>query len=383
MFDRVKGMVILMVELDQIKMELQTYIKPLKEVCESMDIDNKEKRVEELEKEMESPGFWDNNEKSQLYTKQLKNLKDDIEICQRLNEQVDDIFTLIQMACEENDESMVLDIQSEYQSFVDEFEAIRIKTLLSDEYDRHSAILKLNAGAGGTESCDWSAMLYRMYTRWADAKGFTIEVLDYLDGDEAGIKSVTFQVNGENAYGYLKSEKGVHRLVRISPFNAQGKRQTSFVSLDVMPEIEEDLDIEINDDDLRIDTYRSSGAGGQHINKTSSAIRITHIPTGIVVQCQNERSQHMNKDKAMQMLKAKLFILQKEMNAEKLSDIRGEVKEIGWGNQIRSYVLQPYTMVKDHRTGQEIAQADSVLDGNIDPFINAYLKWINISTTNS
>ena len=253
---------------------------------------------------------------------------------------------------------------------------MRIGTLLSGEYDKNNAILKLNAGAGGTESCDWCGMLYRMYTRWAERKGFSIEVLDYLDGDEAGIKSVTFQVNGENAYGYLKSEKGVHRLVRISPFNAQGKRQTSFVSLDVMPDIEEDLDVDINEEDLRIDTYRSSGAGGQHINKPSSAIRITPFPTGIVVQCQNERSQHKNKDKAMQMLKAKLYLLKQQENMEKLSGIRGEVTEIGWGNQIRSYVLQPYTMVKDHRTGVESGNVDSILDGNLDPFINGYLKWI-------
>ena len=221
-----------------------------------------------------------------------------------------------------------------------------------------------------------AGMLYRMYTRWAEKKGFALEVLDYLDGDEAGIKSVTFEVHGENAYGYLKSEKGVHRLVRISPFNAAGKRQTSFVSCDVMPDIDEDLDVEIKEDDLRIDTYRSSGAGGQHINKTSSAIRITHIPTGIVVQCQNERSQFQNKDKAMQMLKAKLYLLKQQENMEKLSGIRGEVTEIGWGNQIRSYVLQPYTMVKDHRTGTESGNVDSVLDGNLDPFINGYLKWI-------
>ena len=224
-------------------------------------------------------------------------------------------------------------------------------------------------------------MLYRMYTRWAERKGFSVEVLDYLDGDEAGIKSVTFQVNGENAYGYLKSEKGVHRLVRISPFNAQGKRQTSFVSLDVMPDIEEDLDVEIDEKDLRIDTYRSSGAGGQHINKTSSAIRITHIPTGTVVQCQNERSQFQNKDKAMQMLKAKLYLLKQEANVEKLSDIRGEVKDIAWGNQIRSYVLQPYKLVKDLRTDVESANADAVLDGALDPFINGYLKWINTKKT--
>ena len=281
------------------------------------------------------------------------------------------------MGYEENDETLIPEIEEELEHFIATLEDMRIKILLSGEYDKNNAILKLNAGAGGTESCDWAGMLYRMYTRWAQRTGFSVEVLDYLDGDEAGIKSVTFQVNGENAYGYLKSEKGVHRLVRISPFNAQGKRQTSFVSLDVMPDIEEDLDVEINEEDLRIDTYRSSGAGGQHINKTSSAIRITHIPTGTVVQCQNERSQFQNKDKAMQMLKAKLFLLKQEANAEKLSDIRGEVKDIGWGNQIRSYVLQPYTMVKDLRTGVESGNADAVLDGALDNFINGYLKWIS------
>ena len=281
------------------------------------------------------------------------------------------------MGYEESDASLIPEIQGELDEFVNKLESMKIRTLLSGEYDGNNAILKLNAGAGGTESCDWAGMLYRMYTRWAERKGFSVEVLDYLDGDEAGIKSVTFQVNGENAYGYLKSEKGVHRLVRISPFNAQGKRQTSFVSLDVMPDIEDDIDIEIRDEDLRIDTYRSSGAGGQHINKTSSAIRITHIPTGIVVQCQNERSQFQNKDKAMQMLKAKLFLLEQQKNAEKLSGIRGEVKEIGWGNQIRSYVMQPYTLVKDHRTSAEVSNVNGVMDGNLDPFINAYLKWIN------
>ena len=282
------------------------------------------------------------------------------------------------MAAEENDASLLPEIQELLDDFRITYDEIRIKTLLSGEYDKDNAIVTLHAGAGGTESCDWAGMLYRMYTRWADKRGFSVEVLDYLDGDEAGIKSVTFQVNGENAYGYLKSEKGVHRLVRISPFNAAGKRQTSFVSCDVMPDIEEDIDIEIRDEDLRIDTYRSSGAGGQHINKTSSAIRITHLPTNIVVQCQNERSQHMNKDKAMQMLKAKLYLLQQQENAEKLSGIRGEVKEIGWGNQIRSYVMQPYTMVKDHRTNAETGNVDSVMDGNIDLFINAYLKWLTL-----
>lgn len=327
---------------------------------------------------MEAPNFWDNPDRSNKLMKELKNMKDTCRTYQELETRYEDILTLIEMGYEENDASLIPEIQEELTLFTDTFEEIRIGTLLAGEYDKNNAILKLNAGAGGTESCDWCGMLYRMYTRWAERKGFSIEVLDYLDGDEAGIKSVTFQINGTNAYGYLKSEKGVHRLVRISPFNAQGKRQTSFVSLDVMPDIEEDLDVEINEEDLRIDTYRSSGAGGQHINKTSSAIRITHIPTGTVVQCQNERSQFQNKDKAMQMLKAKLFLLKQEANAEKLSDIRGEVKEIGWGNQIRSYVLQPYTMVKDHRTGVESGNANAVLDGALDSFINGYLKWLSM-----
>ena len=326
---------------------------------------------------MEAPGYWDNPEKAQQGMITLKGLKDEVETYEGLKTSYEDIETLLEMGYEEEDESIIPEVQAEMEDFVQRFENLRIKTLLSGEYDRDNAILKLNAGAGGTESCDWASMLYRMYTRWAEKRGFSVEVLDYLDGDEAGIKSVTFQINGENAYGYLKSEKGVHRLVRISPFNAQGKRQTSFVSLDVMPDIEDDIDIEINPEDLRIDTYRSSGPGGQHINKTSSAIRITHLPTGIVVQCQNERSQFQNKDKAMQMLKAKLYLLEQQKNAEKLSGIRGEVTDIGWGNQIRSYVMQPYTLVKDHRTSEEISNVGAVMDGNIDPFINAYLKWIN------
>ena len=325
---------------------------------------------------MQAPDFWDDPEKSNQKMREAKGLKDIVETMDGLSSQYNDILELIELGYEDNDPAIIPDIEEELASFKETFENIRISTLLSGEYDRNNAILKLNAGAGGTESCDWCSMLYRMYTRWAERKGFSLEVIDYLDGDEAGIKSVTFQINGENAYGYLKSEKGVHRLVRISPFNAQGKRQTSFVSLDVMPDIEEDVDVEVRDEDIRIDTYRSSGAGGQHINKTSSAIRITHFPTGIVVTCQNERSQFQNKDKAMQMLKAKLYMLKQEENAEKLSDIRGDVKEIGWGNQIRSYVMQPYTMVKDHRTNEESGNVDAVMDGAIDPFINAYLKWI-------
>ena len=340
---------------------------------------NKEKRIEELEREMEAPDFWDDAEESQKKMKELKYMKDDLQTYENLRTQMEDMETLIEMVYEENDPDLIPEIQEMLDEFQKSFDDIRVKTLLSGEYDSNDAIVTLHAGAGGTESCDWASMLYRMYTRWADKKGFSLEVLDYLDGDEAGIKSVTFEVRGENAYGYLKSEKGVHRLVRISPFNAAGKRQTSFVSCDVMPDIEEDVDVEIRDDDIRVDTYRSSGAGGQHINKTSSAIRITHLPTGIVVQCQKERSQHMNKDKAMQMLKAKLYLLKQQENEEKLSGIRGEVTEIGWGNQIRSYVMQPYTMVKDHRTSEETGNVDSVMDGNIDLFINAYLKWIALS----
>ena len=367
-----------MVELDNFKTELQTYKTPLAEVIDSLDLVNKEQKIQELEREMEAPDFWDDPEVSQNKMKELKSLKDDVATCKNLETQYEDIETMIEMGYEEDDESLIPEIREMLDDFIETYEAIRIKTLLSGEYDTENAIVRLNAGAGGTESCDWASMLFRMYSRWCDKKGFTMEVLDSLDGDEAGIKSITFQVNGENAYGYLKSEKGVHRLVRISPFNAAGKRQTSFVSCDVMPDIEKDLDIEVRDEDIRVDTYRSSGAGGQHINKTSSAIRITHFPTGIVVTCQNERSQHMNKDKAMQMLKAKLFMLKEEENAAKEAGIRGEVTEIGWGNQIRSYVFQPYTMVKDHRTNVESGNVDAVMDGALDPFINGYLKWMSL-----
>lgn len=326
---------------------------------------------------MQEPGFWDDVEKSQETMKRVKSLKDTVENFETLEQEYEDIETMLQMAEEEQDSELVPEIQEMLKGFLSDFEALRIRTLLSGEFDRENAVVTLHAGTGGTEACDWVSMLYRMFTRWAEKKGFQVEVLDYLDGEEAGIKSVTFQVDGENAFGYLKSEKGVHRLVRISPFNAAGKRQTSFASCDVMPDIEEDIEVEINDDDLRIDTYRSSGAGGQHINKTSSAVRITHIPTGIVVQCQNERSQHSNKDRAMKMLKAKLYMIKQQENLEKISDIRGEVLDNTWGSQIRSYVMQPYTMVKDHRTNAESGNVSAVLDGDIDLFMNAYLKWSN------
>ena len=334
-----------MVELDQFRYRISGYDKPMAQIKNSLDLDNKQKRIEELEADMESPGFWDNPDKSQNAMKELKGLKDAFERYNELETGLDDVKTLIEMAEESNDQSLIPEIEEEITGLEDKMESLRIETLLSGEHDACDAILTLHAGAGGTESCDWCQMLFRMYTRWAESHGYTTETLDYL------------------------------------PFNAAGKRQTSFVSCDVMPDINQDIDIEINDDDLRIDTYRSSGAGGQHINKTSSAIRITHLPTGIVVQCQNERSQHQNKDKAMQMLKAKLYLLKEAENAENLSGIRGDVKDINFGSQIRSYVLQPYTMVKDNRTNKEVANAGSVLDGNIDPFINAYLTWISTGKT--
>ena len=341
------------------------------------DLAGKRDRVEELDKTMEEPGFWDNPEISTAVVQESKKLKTVIERYEALCTDREDMLTLIEIGEEENDVSLAAEIENSLKIFEEQFEELRIETLLSGEYDKDNAILTLHAGAGGTESCDWASMLCRMYERWAEKRGFQVEMLDFLDGDEAGFKSVTLQINGINAYGYLKSEHGVHRLVRISPFNAAGKRQTSFVSCDVMPDIEEDLDVEVADEDIRIDTYRSSGAGGQHINKTSSAIRITHFPTGIVVQCQNERSQHMNKNKAMQMLKAKLYLLKQQEQLDKANGIRGESKEIGWGSQIRSYVMQPYTMVKDHRTNYEVGNVQAVMDGEIDGFMESYLKFLH------
>lgn len=327
---------------------------------------------------MEEPGFWDNAENSTKIVKELKLLKDSVKAAKDLEQQYEDIATMMDMADEEDDKTLIPEIRSMMSAFSADLEKTRISTLLTGEYDSNNAVVSLNAGAGGTEACDFNSMLYRMYSRWAEAHGFGLKVFDYQPGDEAGIKSVTFQVNGENAYGFLKSEAGVHRLVRISPFNAQNKRQTSFVSCDVMPELNDDLEIEIDPSDLKIDTYRASGAGGQHINKTSSAVRITHLPTVIVCACQEERSQFMNKERAMQMLKAKLYMIKEQAHAEKLSDIRGDIKDIAWGSQIRSYVLQPYTMVKDVRTGEETGNTQAVLDGDIDNFISAYLRWLQL-----
>ncbi|WP_143001216.1 peptide chain release factor 2 [Pseudobutyrivibrio xylanivorans] len=367
-----------MIELDQFKQRLTSQKNSMTEVRDSLDVAAKKARIEELEREMEAPDFWTDATTSTAKMKELKSMKDDVAVIDKLEDLYKEIEDYIELGNEEEDQEIVDTVALLIEEFETDLETLRMKTLLSGEYDGDSAIVTLHSGAGGVEACDWVQMLYRMYSRWAGDMGFALDELDYQEGDEAGIKSVTFQVNGENAYGYLKSEKGIHRLVRISPFNAQGKRQTSFASCDVMPDIEEDVDVEIKDEDIRIDTYRSSGAGGQHINKTSSAIRITHFPTGIVVTCQNERSQFQNKDKAMQMLKTKLLLLKQEENAAKASGIRGEVSEIGWGNQIRSYVLQPYTMVKDLRTGEESGNADAVLDGKLTPFMNAYLKWLSL-----
>ncbi|WP_173473190.1 peptide chain release factor 2 [Eubacterium ruminantium] len=368
-----------MLELDQYKFTLNEYRKPLLEVGIHFDIAGKEARIKELSEAMEDQNFWNDVEASNRIMKEMKNLKDTIADFNAIQETFDDIEVMIEMAEEEDDVDLIEEAGESIEQFKKKFEAFRIETLLSGEFDTNNAVINIHSGAGGTESCDWVSMLYRMYQRWANDKGFSVEEFDNQPGDEAGIKSVTFQVNGYHAYGYLKSEHGIHRLVRISPFNANGKRQTSFCSVDVMPEVDDTIEIEIKDDDLKIDTYRSSGAGGQHINKTSSAVRITHLPTGIVVQCQNERSQHMNKDKAMKMLKTKLFMLKQQENMEKMSGIRGEVADNGFGSQIRSYVLQPYTLVKDHRTNCEVGDASRVLDGGIDPFINAYLKMISQS----
>jgi len=366
------------VQLDAYKTELTELRTPLDEIRGSLDLENKKQRIMELERQMEEPGFWDDAAKSTKITRDLKLLRDSVEGYNALERSYDDIATLIEMGMEEDDEELTAEAGEELQKFKKEIEDMRTSLLLSGEYDALNATVALSAGTGGTEAMDFNEMLYRMYTRWCAAKGFKVTVLDYQEGDEAGIKGVTFQVEGPNAYGLLKSEMGVHRLVRISPFNAQGKRQTSFASCDVMPELDNTIEIDIDPADLRVDYYRSSGAGGQHINKTSSAVRITHIPTGIVCACQEERSQFQNKDKAMQMLKSKLYMLKQQAHAEKLSDIRGDVMQIAWGSQIRNYVLQPYTMVKDVRTGEETGNAQAVLDGDIDPFISAYLKWVQL-----
>ncbi len=322
---------------------------------------------------MQEAGFWDDVQKAQEVTQEAKRVKDKIDKFKNLNERIDDVEVLKELM-EENDEETAKEIISEVKALSKEIDTLKIETILSGEYDRNDAILTLHTGVGGSDANDWTEMLLKMYTRWCEKKGYSLETIDYLPGDEAGVKSVTLKVKGEFAYGYLKAEKGIHRLVRISPFNANGKRQTSFASVEVLPELTSDQDIEINPVDLRIDTYRAGGAGGQHVNKTESAVRITHIPTGIVVQCQNERSQFSNRDTAMGMLKSKLIELKERAHKEKIEDLTGELKDMGWGSQIRSYVFHPYSMVKDHRTNVETSNVNGVMDGDIDNFIIAYLN---------
>lgn len=322
---------------------------------------------------MQEAGFWDDVQKAQEVTQEAKRVKDKIDKFKNLNERIDYVEVLKELM-EENDEETAKEIISEVKALSKEIDTLKIETILSGEYDRNDAILTLHTGVGGSDANDWTEMLLRMYTRWCEKKGYSLETIDYLPGDEAGVKSVTLKVKGEFAYGYLKAEKGIHRLVRISPFNANGKRQTSFASVEVLPELTSDQDIEINPVDLRIDTYRAGGAGGQHVNKTESAVRITHIPTGIVVQCQNERSQFSNRDTAMGMLKSKLIELKERAHKEKIEDLTGELKDMGWGSQIRSYVFHPYSMVKDHRTNVETSNVNGVMDGDIDNFIIAYLN---------
>lgn len=323
---------------------------------------------------MAEPDFWNDMDRAQTILQASKSLKTKLEKFNSLEREFEDFKALIEICEDEDDRELLPEIESEYKNLISGLDNFKIETLLSGEYDKNNAILMLHAGAGGTEAQDWVSMLLRMYTRWAEKRGYKVETMDYLAGEEAGIKSVTLMIAGEDAYGYLKSEKGVHRLVRISPFDAAGKRHTSFASCEVLPELRPEQDVEIRPEDLRVDTYRASGAGGQYVNKTESAVRITHIPTGIVVACQNERSQHSNREMAMKMLKSKLIELKERAHKEKIEDLAGELKDIGWGSQIRSYVFQPYSMVKDHRTGVETGNVNAVMDGDIDQFIIAYLK---------
>ncbi|MGL4737375.1 MAG: peptide chain release factor 2 [Cellulosilyticaceae bacterium] len=366
-----------MLELEQLRAVVEPYRVKLTEMGNSLDIPKLTDQIAMLEDQSSHGEFWEDMDKAQGVLQKLKSYKETVEQYDKLCMSFEDVLTLIEMGIEEDDTEVAEEAKEEAESFKTRYEQMRIATLLDGEYDSNNAILSLHAGAGGTEACDWVSMLYRMYNRWAERKGYKIEVLDYLDGDEAGIKSVTIQLSGENAYGYLKAEKGIHRLVRISPFDSSGRRHTSFASCDVMPQLPDDIEVDIRADDLKIDTYRSSGAGGQHVNTTDSAVRITHMPTGVVVQCQNERSQIQNREKCMQMLKAKLFEKEREEQMATLDGIRGEKKEIGWGSQIRSYVFHPYNMVKDHRTSEETGNTGAVMDGDIDRFINAYLVWIH------
>lgn len=369
-----------MVLLDELKSELNSYIPEIKELADVLNIENSKIELEELRNKAAEPGFWDDLEKSQQVLQKTKSIENKIESLDSLSTQLDDLIALTELCIEEGDEDSAEEITEGLEDFKKKLETEKLSTLLTGEYDNSNAIVTFHAGAGGTEAQDWAEMLYRMYNRWAEAHDFKINLLDYLDGDEAGLKSASILVEGENAYGYLKAEAGVHRLVRVSPFDASGRRHTSFAAVEVMPEIDDNIEVDIRSEDIKMDVYRASGAGGQHINKTSSAVRLTHIPTGIVVACQTQRSQFQNKDYAMKMLRSKLIEIKEREHLDKISDIKGVQKEIAWGAQIRSYVFMPYTMVKDHRTSFETGNIGAVMDGDLDGFINAYLKSLSHGT---
>jgi len=363
-----------MIQFDDYKQKINTLRPTLDGLKQALKLNEATTELQRLEEESASDGFWANLENSQKVQQKIKQLKNKIESYDKLENAWSDLFTLCQMGAEEKDESLLPELEEEFRTFNGALEAARLETLLSGDYDNNSAIMSFHAGAGGTEAQDWAQMLYRMYTRWAERRGMKYKVLDWLDGEEAGMKSASIQIDGDNAYGYLKSENGVHRLVRISPFDSSGRRHTSFAAIEVAPLISDDVEVEIKNDDLRIDTFRASGAGGQHVNKTESAVRITHLPTGLVVACQMERSQHQNREVAMRMLRSKLIEIKERQHLDKISDIKGEQMKIEWGSQIRSYVFMPYTLVKDNRTGFENGNINAVMDGDLDGFIEAYLS---------
>ncbi len=369
-----------MIILDELRVEMVGYRKEMEELADVLDIKGAEKRIAQLNEETAKDGFWDDLENSQKVLQETKSLEKKIEKYNKLNENLEDIITLIELSIEEDDESSVDEINSESNAFKSKLEEEKLATLLNGEYDSSNAILTFHAGAGGTEAQDWAEMLYRMYNRWAERHDYKVTLLDYLDGDDAGMKSASILIEGDNAYGYMKSESGVHRLVRISPFDASGRRHTSFAALEVMPEIDDSIEVDIRPEDIEMEVYRSSGAGGQKVNKTSSAVRLIHKPTGIVVSCQTQRSQYQNKDYAMKMLRAKLIEIKEREHLEKIEDIKGVQNQIAWGSQIRSYVFMPYTLAKDHRTGFENGNIQAVMDGDIDGFINAYLKSLSHGT---
>lgn len=360
--------------LEELRPQIGELRNRLGELKTGLKIEPKKERIQDLDYQMAAPGFWDDPDKAQKVAQEANNLKSEVDTFTSLETKVDDLDTLWEMAMEEKDDTLVSEMESELEGAKHTLSELELGMLLSDEYDANNAIMNLHAGAGGTEAQDWTGMLLRMFTRYAEGKGFEVELLDVLPGEEAGTKCATLAIKGHNAYGFLKSEKGVHRLVRISPFDSNARRHTSFAAVDVMPEIDNTVEVNINMDDVRVDYYRASGAGGQHVNKTSSAVRMTHLPTGIVVQCQNERSQLQNKERCLQLLRAKLFEYEKAIQDQKISDLAGDYQAIEWGSQIRSYVFQPYTLVKDHRTGAETGNIQAVMDGDLDLFVESYLR---------